>query len=84
MVNKNFIPVNKEEEYWFIRWVVMRRNYIKAVAELEQVKRIHARQLAKDPLNLEIERLKKVLTEVRKEFIPLNPAKRIYKKAKTK
>ena len=79
-----YIQLNPEEEYWFIRWVVMRRKWLKAVAELEQVKRIHARKLLEDKNIIEIERLKALLSQVHKEFIPINPTKRVAKKRKRK
>ena len=82
--NYEFIQLNPEEEYWFIRWVVMRRNWLKAVAELEQVKRVHARKLSEDKNLIEIERLKTLLAQVHKEFIPINPTKRVAKKHKRK
>ena len=82
--NYEYIQLNPEEEYWFIRWVVMRRNWLKAVAELEQVKRIHARKLSEDKNLIEIERLKTLLAQVHKEFIPINPTKRVAKKHKRK
>lgn len=88
MVNKNITqgnkPLNKEDEYWFIRWIVMRRNWLKAVAELEQIKRAQARHKRKDPNLLEIERLKILLSQVRQEFIPINLTKRVAKKPKRK
>lgn len=92
MVNKNIIPVSKytaiqlnpEEEFWFIRWIVMRRKWLKAVAELEQVKRVHARKLLEDKNIIEIERLKALLAQVHKDFIPINPTKRVHKKNKRK
>jgi len=79
-----YIQLNPEEKYWFIRWVVMRRNWLKAVAELEQVKRIHARKLSENKMLAEIERLKTILAQVHKEFIPINPTKRVAKKQKRK
>lgn len=78
------MQLNPEEEYWFIRWVVMRRKWLKAVAELEQVKRINARKLLEDKNISEIERLKALLAQVHKEFIPINPTKRVAKKNKRK
>lgn len=82
--NYKYIQLNPEEGYWFIRWVVMRRKWLKAVAELEQVKRINARKLSENKNLIEIERLKALLTQVHKDFIPINPTKRVAKKHKRK
>lgn len=69
--------LNKEEEFWFIRWIFMRRKYKNALLEIERLKNL---EVAK--LQVENERLESLLIQLRTDMFPENKTKRKYKKKK--
>jgi hypothetical protein len=69
--------INKEESYWFIRWIVMRRNYLNTLKELEEIKNLDTARLYEDN-----KRLQELLIKLRLEMFPQNKTKRTYKKRK--
>lgn len=69
--------LNKEESYWFVRWVFMRSKYKKAQLEIEEIRNL---EIVK--LHQENKRLQQLLTNLRLEMFPENKTKRIYKNKK--
>jgi hypothetical protein len=69
--------LNKEESYWFVRWVFMRKKYKDLLLETEEL-----RSLETSKLHQENKRLQEMLTKLRLEMFPENKTKRVYKKKK--
>jgi len=69
--------LNKEESYWFVRWIFMRKKYKDLLFEVEELRNS---ELSK--LNQENKRLQEMLTKLRLEMFPENKTKRVYKKKK--
>jgi hypothetical protein len=69
--------LNKEESYWFVRWVFMRKKYKDLLLETEEL-----RNLDSSKLHQENKRLQDMLTRLRLEMFPENKTKRTYKKKK--
>ena len=69
--------LNKEESYWFVRWIFMRKKYKDLLLEVEEL-----RSLEISKLNQENKRLQEMFTKLRLEMFPENKTKRVYKKKK--
>jgi len=69
--------LNKEEEFWFIRWIFMRRKYKNALLEIDNLKKLEISKL-----QLENKRLEKLLIQLRTDMFPENKTKRKYKNGK--
>jgi hypothetical protein len=69
--------LNKEEEFWFVRWIFMRRKYKNALIEIENLKTLEISKL-----QAENKRLEKLLIQLRTDMFPENKTKRKYKNGK--
>lgn len=69
--------LNKEESYWFVRWIFMRKKYKDLLLETEEL-----RNLETSKLHQENKRLQQLLTNLRLEMFPENKTKRVYKNKK--